>query len=280
MKNHKAKEFIKAVVPRSVLNRIRGARDCAQLAMLPSGRFDAANLRKSSSVRLPEIFCDRGIEAAWEEDHKAIVALFADLDRYGGVNPGDRRALYYLIMALKPRNVLEVGTHIGASMLYIARALKRFGGAMTSVDIVDVNRAADAPWKQLKLARSPEEFAAKLGCAGQAAFHTGPSLDFMRGTKEKFDLVFLDGDHSAHAVYQEAGAALSILAPGGVILLHDYYPEAKALYPDNVIITGPFQALARVGKENPAVTVMPLGMLPWPTKQGTNATSLALAVKK
>ena len=45
--------------------------------------------------------------------------------KWGGVNPGDRQAVYYLIMALKPQNVLEVGTHIGASMPHIARALKR-----------------------------------------------------------------------------------------------------------------------------------------------------------
>ena len=37
------------------------------------------------------------------------------IDDEGGVNPGDRRAIYSLIHYLKPISVLEIGTHIGAS---------------------------------------------------------------------------------------------------------------------------------------------------------------------
>ena len=64
-----------------------------------------------------------------------------------------------------------------------------------------------------------------------------------------------------------------------VILLHDFYPEAKPLYPDNNTISGPYLAMERVKKENPNITVTPLGDLPWPTKQGVNMTSLAIVSK-
>jgi hypothetical protein len=81
------------------------------------------------------------------------------------------------------------------------------------------------------------------------------------------------------AVYQEVSAALSLLKTDGVILLHDYYPGANPLYPDNATIGGPFHALERIRKENPAIDVLPLGDLPWPTKLGKNVTSLALVAR-
>lgn len=251
------------------------------LAAMPQRCFDAANLRAISSNTLSEFFKDKKIAAEVEDDQKAILALFDGLEHYGGVNQGDRRALFYLIMALEPLKVLEVGTHIGASTLYIARALRKLGsgGTMTSVDILDVNNAEEAPWKEIGLTRPPQEFAVCLECADRITFHTGTSLDFMSNSDQKFDLIFLDGDHSACAVYQEVNAALTILAPGGTLLLHDYYPDGKPLYPDGAAITGPYQALERIKKENPAIGVLPLGSLPWPTKQGTNITSLALVIR-
>ena len=205
----------------------------------------------------------------------------SDSDLYGGVNPGDRRALFYLVTALRPHCVLEVGTHIGASTLYIAQALKTtgIGATVTTVDLVDVN-AANGPWQQVGLPRTPESNAQMLGCRDRIDFRAQASLAFMHETTQRFDLIFLDGDHSANAVYQEVAAGLRLLNPGGVILLHDYYPDARVMYPDGTIIFGPYQALDRIGRENSFITVCPLGALPWETKQGSHLTSLALVARQ
>ena len=77
------------------------------------------------------------------------------------MNPGDRRALYHLIAALKPRRVLEIGTHVAASTLYIASAIRRNGGTLLSADLVDVN-APDAAWKQLGVSARPIDLAMQL----------------------------------------------------------------------------------------------------------------------
>jgi predicted O-methyltransferase YrrM len=98
----------------------------------------------------------------------------------------------------------------------------------------------------------------------------------MRATDQRFDFIFLDGDHAARTVYEEVSLALPLLNKEGLILLHDYYPDAKPLYPHCAAIGGPFHALRRVHNENPVIEVLALGELPWPTKQGTNMTSLAL----
>jgi len=275
------KQLLRALLPQKYLEKVIMMKDRFNLATLSSLSFRPANLRVLTLGILAETFADKVIASAWEKDHAIIKEFFGDDDTMGGVNPGDRRALYYLVMTLKPKTILEVGTHIGASTLYIASALKRIGegGQVTSVDILDVNDPLKGAWKHLGLLRSPRDFAEQLQCADRITFHAVNSLDFMRTTKQNYDLIFLDGDHRAGTVYQEVSSALQLLNTGGVLLLHDYYPGAKPLFPDGGMTAGPFYALNRVKKESPAIKILALGSLPWPTKQGTTITSLAIITR-
>jgi predicted O-methyltransferase YrrM len=276
-----SKDILKAILPHRYLQKAGAIRDRLSLANLPRLPFYPMNLRILTSGILTEIFTDQVIASPWEKDHASIKELYGDDDKFGGVNPGDRRALYYLIMALKPQNILEVGTHIGASTLYIACALKRLGkgGKVTSVDIVDVNDPIKGPWKEVGLSRSPQGLAEQLQCVDRITFHVGSSLEFMRATKQRYDLIFLDGDHRADTVYQEVSAALPLLSTNGVLLLHDYYPGGIPLFPNSGAVIGPFYAFKRIKSESPAINVLALGALPWPTKQGTTITSLAIVTR-
>jgi predicted O-methyltransferase YrrM len=83
--------------------------------------------------------------------------------------------------------------------------------------------------------------AEQLQCVDQITFHKGSSLEFMRSTKQRYDLIFLDSDHRADTVYQEVSAALPLLSSNGVLLLHDYYPGGVPLFPNSAVI-GPFYA--------------------------------------
>jgi predicted O-methyltransferase YrrM len=276
------KQFIKKILPDLVLHAAIDIRDRRRLGAVPACSFDASNLSPASAFPSPmPFFSDPATGELWHAVHEEICGVFADDHIMGGINPGDRRALFYLVRALKPRRVLEVGTHIGASTLYIARALKYVAhdAMVTTVDILNVNDP-QGPWKQLGLPHSPAECADRLGCLDSIVFKASPALAFMADTSEKFDLIFLDGDHSANAVYREVSAALSLLNEGGVILLHDYYPGARPLFPDGNIISGPCRAMQRVSRENKSIEVRPLGALPWETKQGSHMTSLALVIKK
>jgi len=270
-----------AIFPTSFLERCADTLGQLQLGRVPMKHIDVHNLRPLRSIDVTRVFCDPEIVAAWEEDHPKIDGIFGNREFVGGVNPGDRRALYFLIMALKPRNVLEVGTHIGSSTIFIAAALKKLNenGKLTTVDIVDVNDPVRGSWKKIGMHMSPANFAAELGLLDLIRFHKGLSLDFMNTTDQRFDFIFLDGDHKANAVYEELASALPLLCEKGLVLLHDYYPNGKPLYPHCVAMIGPFLALRRIQKENPIIEVVPLGELPWPTKQGTNMTSLALVTK-
>jgi predicted O-methyltransferase YrrM len=275
------KQAIKAILPKPVIDKAIDIRDRLRLTLRPRQGLDPGKLRSAAALDFRRIFADDDITGRWEQDHRGIATRYGHEDWFAGVNPGDRRAIYFLVMALRPRNVLEVGTHIGASTLYIAAALKQLGegGIVTTVDIIDVNDAAQGPWKKLGMDRAPRDYASDLGLSDSIAFRVGPCLEFMAKTGQRFDLIFLDGDHSAPAVYQEVGAALPLLNENGLILLHDYYPGAESLYPDRAMIGGPFHAMQRIRRECPAITVVPLGELPWPTKQGMNVTSLAVVAR-
>jgi predicted O-methyltransferase YrrM len=205
----------------------------------------------------------------------------------GGVNPGDRRAIYCLIRHLAPKSILEVGTHIGVSTLYIALALKRLrlikpgtSYNLVSVDIRDVNDSDSTPWRKYGSELSPLEMLKEMECDDLVTFVTMDSLDFFPRCDQHYDLIFLDGSHSSATVYEEVPAALTVLAPGGYILLHDYFPNLRPLWSNGAVVPGPYLATQRLEKEGVPIKVLPLGGLPWGTKLRSNVTSLALLGKK
>lgn len=265
------KSFVPAALARPVIRFI----DASSLRSQPRLIFDSKCLRLASTVNLKGILEDRHAADAYAKDHKDITELYESGEIRGGVNPGDRRAIYHLVFGLAANNVLEVGTHVGASTTYIARALK--AGHLTTVDIVDVN-APDAAWKGNGLKHSPKQLIEKLGCSN-VTFDNRPAETAL-DSDQRYDFIFLDGDHSARAVYREVHAALKLLRPDGLLLLHDFYPGGIPITQYGGAIAGPAAAADRILAEGNDLEFMPLGTLPWPTKGGGNATSLAIVARR
>lgn len=280
-KKNQIKTIVKAALPPGAIRYIRTQSNLIRLQCVPKYTMNPANLRPLQMEDLARIFADDRIEADWRADNATINKFYKSEHLIGGVNPGDRRALYYLIKGLKLQNLLEVGTHIGASTIYMAHAQKEAGEdrRFTTVDILDVNSDRGA-WRGVGLQACPRDLIAQSGCGDYVEFRNSPATEFMKSTDRRYDFIFLDGDHSAKAVYEELSVSLSILKPNGVILLHDYYPDLKPLFPDGNFIEGPFLGMKRACRENPDIVVRPLGDFPWPTKQGTHKTSLAIVTKK
>jgi SAM-dependent methyltransferase len=115
-----------------------------------------------------------------------------------------------------------------------------------------------------------------IQCDDLVSFINESSLTFLDRGEDKFDFVFLDGDHSATTVYQEIPRALKALKQDGVILLHDYFPGNRPIWVNGSLIPGPYLGVSRLRKEGAPIKVLPLGELPWPTKLGSRITSLAL----
>lgn len=112
-------------------------------------------------------------------------------------------------------------------------------------------------------------------------FVTSTSLDYAAACREKYDLIFLDGDHSAEAVYREIPLALNRLpATGsGIIVLHDFFPDVKPLWTWQDPLPGPYLAVKRYQREGAGFHAVPLATLLWPTKLGSCVTSLAVLSK-
>jgi predicted O-methyltransferase YrrM len=264
-------------------HRVRRTADALRLATQKNLAADFEKLARLSTVDVRSAFVSIS-DADW-------LPIQAGLDRLmergsnakssgGSLNHGDRRAIYTLIRHFKPQRVLEIGTHLGSSTLYISAALKENArqnapGQMLTVDVVDVN-APDAAWARAGALRTPRQMLEECGTAHLVEFRVADSLQFLRSNREQFDFCFLDGSHSAKWVYNEVQLVQRALRPGSLILLHDFFPDAKPLWQDTSALPGPWMAINRLRREGAAIDVLPLGSLPWPTKARTTITSLAL----
>jgi predicted O-methyltransferase YrrM len=246
------------------------------LRTLARERVDASRLASASQVA--EIRLDDVPPGEWEDVGERVASLgFGENPE--AVNPGDRRALYYLARKVGARRILEVGTHLGVSTVHLALALaQELGGdaSLTTVDVRDVNDPVARPWEDFESPISPSEAVERAGVSSLVRFVRASSLDFLRENEDRYDLIFLDGDHLAKTVYQEVPAALERLRSPGFVVLHDYFPDLRPLWPDGEVIPGPWMAIERLRRQGANLRAEPLGELPWPTKQGTRVTSLAL----
>lgn len=147
---------IKKLIPAAIRQPLRDYVDVQNLRRQDTLGLDGARLLPRSRIDVGAIMNDRVINEAFAEDHASIASLYGGHEIHGGVNPGDRRAVYHLIAHFKPKRVLEIGTHVGASTLHMANAIRRFvgRGRLTTVDISDVNGPQGA-WKSLGLPFPP-----------------------------------------------------------------------------------------------------------------------------
>jgi predicted O-methyltransferase YrrM len=241
--------------------------------------------RKLASLtpdQLEAVFNSEAIAQEWQAWAPKLSEVCQITDgRTGGVNVGDRRALFYLARAFAPARVLEIGTHVGASTVHLAAALMAGTrpARLVTVDVEDVNDGLEAVWRRAGLAKSPKGMIEDLNGRIETRFVIGDARHFFAANDETFDFVFLDGDHSAATVYEEMVSALALINENGLIVLHDYFPGGRPLWSDGVVISGPFAAVEKLRASGAAVKVIPLGSSPWPTKLNSHATSLAVIAK-
>ena len=266
------------VVARSIASRLKHGIAIRFAPILP---LETGALAAIDDAKIEGCFRDSVIEEAFTAFEAQVQELGLP-GLPGAVNAGDRRALFYLINAFKIRRILEIGTHSGLSTLYFAGALracwqqKTDDIGVTTVDIRDVNSAATSPWTKLGFPCSPAQMLSKTGTQGWVEFVVQDSRVFLQTDTRRFDFVFVDGDHSARGAYVDIVRSARKLSGHGALVLHDYYPEGRQLWRNQVALPGVWLATQKIIRENPKVRVLPLGDLPWPTKLCTNKTSLAI----
>ena len=274
------KNIILNLIPLRLRRLIKESLNRIKLNKIGHTDLSLDNLSVITIGSIKNILNDEILNSYWESANE-IIKNFKIPELSGGVNKGDQRVFYYLIKHYKPDKILEIGTHLGCSTLAAAIALNHNNkGSITTIDIKNVNDIKLKPWIDYGSKLSPMAMIKKIGCDDKVNFLVGSSLSYMAQCEEKFDLIFLDGDHSAHTVYQELPLALGLLNTNGIILLHDYFPKGEPLWGNNTPDKGPYMALERIKNENKSIAVIPLGVLPWETKFHSNITSLALISTK
>lgn len=98
------------------------------------------------------------------------------------------RLLTIISKMLQPKNVLEIGTFTGYAALCLAEGLSGDGKLTT----LDVNE---------DLAYLPKKYFAESEYSKQIHFKLQDAKEFLKGTDEVFDLVFIDADKENYAEY-------------------------------------------------------------------------------
>lgn len=130
--------------------------------------------------------------------------------RYGTIPPEDGRLLQMLVQLTGARSVLEIGSGVGLSTLWLCRGLLETGGRVTTLE----NDPA--------LVRLAREHAARAGVEGMIGFIECDALRRLPTMKETFDMVFIDGMKTQYADYLRA--VLPLVRLGGLIAAHDVAP--------------------------------------------------------
>ena len=138
------------------------------------------------------------------------------------VGPMQGHFLYTLAVALKAKDILDVGTAIGYSAMWLGMAALRSEGRVVSIE-KDHSRAVWA-----------EAYFRQAGMAGVCAVRRGDALVLMNGMEESFDLIFLDiltQLDRADASLQLLDLCIRRLRPGGVLLSDNAFRSAQVLEP-------------------------------------------------
>ena len=152
-----------------------------------------------------------------EKVDSEIMELLTDKGAFpASIVPAAASYLADLVLAEKPVLAVEVGCCHGFSTLHIGKALRELGGTgkLVSFDI------------------SPQEAEVRIRRAGLenfVAFVAGNSsregARFFADKGQVIDFLFIDGDHTRRGCMRDAEAFLPHLKTGGIMILHDIYPE-------------------------------------------------------
>ena len=128
---------------------------------------------------------------------------------------------YELCRATKPERTLEIGMAYGFSTLYFLAALAKNGhGEHTSIDPFQQDH-----WKGIGLTHATTMAATTQGAVSfthRAEFSDRAAADFLR-EPERFDVIFIDGNHRFDDVLVDFYLYSQLCNVGGHILLDDMW---------------------------------------------------------
>ncbi len=186
--------------------------------------------------------------------HHPLEGAFAEIERQGAaesipiVGTAVGRALYVLVRATGARRIVEVGTAIGYSALWMASALPADG----EVVAIDPDRSrtdrAKAFWRD-------------AGVARRIRVVNGKGLDVLPSLRGPFDLAFIDALKEEYEGY--LAHVLRLLRPGGTVAVDNllWSGRASGSVPDDGPATKAIRAFNERFTRHPLLdaTILPVG---------------------
>jgi predicted O-methyltransferase YrrM len=134
--------------------------------------------------------------------------VLAEMERYAAsdgipiVVPQTGALLQGLALATAARRIVEVGTAIGVSTLYLARALPS-GGTVTSFEVDEERHQA------------ARRYLERAGVADRCDLRLQDAREGLAGLERQFDMAFIDGVKTQYGDYFEG--LLPLLRRGGLL---------------------------------------------------------------
>ncbi|MGH9471053.1 MAG: O-methyltransferase [Terriglobia bacterium] len=149
-------------------------------------------------------------------------ALLREMERYAAkhqvpiVGPACARVLYQLAKSIGARRVFELGSAIGYSTLWFARAM----GPKGKVFYTDSDPAN---------ARRAEEYLRRAGVLDRVNILVGDALEMLKSTPGNFDIVFNDVNKSQYPAVLRLAAPR--VRPGGMLITDNVLWYGRAARP-------------------------------------------------
>ena len=152
------------------------------------------------------------------------------------------RLLEFLVFALRPQRVLELGTYSGYSSLSMAPQLPPGGHIYTCE--VDETHAGVA-----------RRYLDEAGVGDRVTIHLGPALETIQRLEGEFDLIFIDADKANYPAYYEA--LVPRLSSNGIMVLDNTLWSGRVAEPPDSPQTEMFVELnARIAADPRVVAVV------------------------
>jgi caffeoyl-CoA O-methyltransferase len=133
------------------------------------------------------------------------------------IMPDVGRLLHTLVLATRPRSIIEIGTSGGYSTIWLATAARDVGANVTTLEIDPVKvRMADANLRE-------------AGVEDIATIAEGDAFAWLRTRTEPVDFVFLDAEKEDYGAFLEL--VVPLLRSGAVLIADNLLSHAEDLAP-------------------------------------------------
>lgn len=203
----------------------------------------------------------------WSEAERTFQRVGVNWEIPNCASLATRRFLFETARDFSARRVLEVGTYLGVSTLALALGASPDGRVLT-VDLRDV-LAKDGYWAterdpegRLLLGASPAVLWNHAGVTDRITFMHSPAPECLRWIAPGFDMAFVDAWKHEEVVLETLRECLRLVRRGGIILVHDVYPNGVQFLPGITSDPGPWRAVERLRKERPDAAFRYISKMP------------------